>query len=72
MEPDVIYRGGPREGQEEWIGDEAPVVIGDGSEGGVYQRTDAMDGGRRVYVWQELTDAQANALLRRDLRANQR
>lgn len=55
----------------DWI-DRPAVTIGDGSDGGVYQRTDVSEEDLVVYRWQELTDAEANAVIRGDLRANQR
>jgi hypothetical protein len=48
------------------------VTIGDASEGGVYQRTDVSEEDLVVYRWQELSDAEMNAIIRGDLRANQR
>ena len=48
------------------------MTLGDGSDGGVYQRTEALEGDLVVYLWQELSDAEANAVIRGDLRANQR
>ncbi len=51
--------------------DRLPATIGDGSDGGVYQRTDADRDGRRVYRWQPLTQSEAEAIVRGDLRANQ-
>jgi hypothetical protein len=67
----VTYRDGPRHGTSEMLDGQLPVIVGDGSEGGVYQQTDTVDGGAVVYRWQPLTDAEANALVRGDLRANQ-
>jgi hypothetical protein len=55
----------------EWL-DRPAVTIGDGSDGGVYQRTDVSEGDLAVYRWQELSDAEANAVIRGDLRSNQR
>lgn len=66
-----MYRDGPRDGVTDWIDGRLPVTIGDGSEGGVYQQTDTVDAGFVVFRWQPLTDAEANALVRGDLRANQ-
>lgn len=68
--PDIVYQGGPRDGQTDTL-DRLAVTVGDGSEGGVYQRTDDADDDRVVYRWQALTDAEANAIIRGDLRANQ-
>jgi hypothetical protein len=48
------------------------VILGDGSDGGVYQRTEESEEGLTVYLWQELSDAEANAVIRGDLRSNQR
>lgn len=67
----ITYRGGPRDGTGEWIDGPLPVTVGDGSDGGVYQRTDAVERGSRVYRWRPLTDAEANAIVRGDLRASQ-
>lgn len=67
----ITYRGGPRDGVTEFMDGELPVVIGDGSEGGVYHQTDAVAGDSLLFVWQPLTDAEVDALVRGDLRANQ-
>ena len=48
------------------------MTLGDGSDGGVYQRTEVSEGDLVVYLWQELSDSEANAVIRGDLRANQR
>ena len=69
-DPRIVFDGGPRDGETDVVGDRV-VVIGTGAEGGVYQRTDEVVGGRTVYRWQELTDAEAAALLQGDIRANQ-
>ena len=69
--PNITYREGPLNGGTEWLDGRLPVTIGDGSEGGVYQQTDAFDEGSRVYRWQPLTEAEANAIVRGDIRANQ-
>ncbi len=69
-EPNITYRGGPRDGEPD-SRDRLPATIGDGAEGGLYQRADETDDGLVVYRWQELTEAQRNALVRGDLRANQ-
>jgi hypothetical protein len=69
--PNIRYHGGPRHGEVDWI-DRPAVTIGDASEGGIYQRTEASEGGLVVYRWQELSDAETNAIIRGDLRANQR
>ena len=66
----IVFEGGARDGQEDTI-DVEVVVIGRGDEGGVYQRTDEVRDGRTVYRWQMLTDAEAAALVRGELRANQ-
>lgn len=68
----ITFRGGPRDGVREPIDGELPVVIGDGSDGGVYHQTDAVSGDTLLFVWQPLTDAEVDALVRGDLRANQR
>lgn len=62
-ELDVLFEGGPRDGETDTI-DGSTVVIGDGGEGGVYQRTDEERDGLAVYRWQQLTDAEAAALVR--------
>lgn len=67
QELDLIFDGGPRDGQRDVIG-ERVVVIGTGAEGGVYQRTDEERNGRVVYRWQPMTDAEAAALI--DARAD--
>ena len=67
----IVFRGGPRDASTEAIDGPMPAVIGDGAEGGVYQRTDGEEDGQRIYAWQPLTDAATNALVRGDLRANQ-
>jgi hypothetical protein len=67
----IVYRDGPRHGTSEMLDGQLPVIVGDGSEGGVYQQTDTVDDGAVVYRWQPLTDAEANAIVRGDLRANQ-
>jgi hypothetical protein len=69
--PNIRFEGGPRHGDVEWL-DRPAVTIGDGSDGGVYQRTDVSEGDLLVYRWQELSDAEANAVIRGDLRSNQR
>ena len=66
----VVFDGGPKDGQTDAI-DRSAVVIGTGVEGGVYQRTDEVSEGRTVYRWQLLTEAEAAALTKGDLRANQ-
>ena len=69
--PNIRYDGGPRNGEVDLL-DRAAVTLGDGSDGGVYQRTDVSEGDRVVYRWQELSEAEANAVIRGDLRSNQR
>jgi hypothetical protein len=69
-ETPVIFEGGPRHGQIE-IFDRLAVTIGDGSDKGVYQRTNDVRDGMNVFRWQVLTDAEAEALVRGDIRANQ-
>ena len=70
QELDIVFDGGPRDGERDVIG-ERVVVIGTGAEGGVYQRTDEQRNGRVVYRWQMLAEAEAEALHDADLRANQ-
>ena len=67
----VTFEGGPRQGETDVFDFEPAVVIGDGSARGVYQRTDAVQDGMTVFRWQPLTDAEVEALLRGDIRANQ-
>ena len=69
-EPTVILDGGPRNGETDTSDVLAPV-IGSGNEGGVYQRTDEQREGLVVYRWQPLSEAEAEAIVRGDLRANQ-
>jgi serine/threonine-protein kinase RIO1 len=66
----VVLEGGPRNGETETSNVLAPV-IGTGKEGGVYQRTDEKRDGLVVYRWQPLSEAEAEAIVRGDLRANQ-
>lgn len=66
----MVFDGGPRHGQVDTV-DVEVAVIGTGAEGGVYQRTDDVRGGLRVYRWEPLSDQAVDALLRGDLRANQ-
>ena len=68
--PTICFDGGPRHGATDAV-DRSGVVIGRGDEGGVYQRTDEERDGLAVYRWQGLTDAEAAALVRGDLRAYQ-
>jgi hypothetical protein len=67
----VTFEAGPRHGQTDAFDFEPAVVIGDGSAKGVYQRTDEIRDGMIIFRWQPLTDAEAEALLRGDIRANQ-
>jgi hypothetical protein len=67
----VTFEGGPRQGETD-VFDFEPVVVGDGSARGVYQRTDDIHDGTVVFRWQPLTDAEVEALMRGDIRANQR
>jgi hypothetical protein len=66
----VVFDAGPRDGETDTSDVLAPV-IGSGNEGGVYQRTEEERGGLVVYRWQPLTEAEAGAIVRGDLRANQ-
>ena len=66
----VVFDGGPRHGETDTPGHPAPV-IGDGAEGGVYQRSDDARDGLTVYRWEPLADDAVDALVRGDLRANQ-
>ena len=68
--PTLVFDGGPRHDETDSVDPVAPV-IGDGSDGGVYERT----GDRRhdvvVYRWRSLRESEVDALVRGDLRANQ-
>ena len=66
----VVFDGGPRNGETDTSDLLAPV-IGSGKEGGVYQRTVEKRDGLVVYRWQPLSEAQVEAVVRGDLRANQ-
>ena len=68
--PTIVFEGGPRHGETD-AADYLPAVIGSGAERGVYERTGERRDDRSVYRWRSLTDTQADALLRGDLRANQ-
>jgi hypothetical protein len=70
--PHVIFEGGPRDGETEAFDSRLVSTIGDGSDKGVYQRTNEVREGQLVFRWRALTNAEAEALLRGDLRANQR
>ena len=69
-EPTVILDGGPRNGETDSSDVLAPV-IGSGTEGGVYQRTHEQREGLVVYRWQPLSETEAEAIVRGDLRANE-
>ena len=66
-----MYDGGPRHGEVDTL-DRAPAVIGSGEEGGIYQHTAELRDGLRVYLWQPLSEPEAEALIRGDLQANQK
>ncbi|HYI67211.1 MAG TPA: hypothetical protein VEW95_09825 [Candidatus Limnocylindrales bacterium] len=66
----VVFDGGPRAGETDTSDAMAPV-IGTGKDGGVYQRMDEERDGRVVYRWQRLSEAQVQAIVRGDIRANQ-
>jgi hypothetical protein len=68
--PTATFEGGPRDGQDDTLDAAAPIV-GTGEEGGVYQRTNEQRNGLVVYRWQQLTEAEVNAIVRGDLRASQ-
>jgi hypothetical protein len=68
----ITFEGGPRHGETDVLDFQPAVVIGDGSARGVYQRTDETRDGMMIFRWQPLSDAEAEALLRGDIRANQR
>jgi hypothetical protein len=59
---DALLRGGPSDGQAREVDDGLPAVIGNPSDGGVYERTGERDADRAVYRWRQLTDEQAAAL----------
>lgn len=67
----VLFEGGPRGGETDTFDDPA-AVVGTGDEAGVYQLTDEQRDGLLVYRWHPLTEAEAAALVRGDLRANER
>lgn len=66
----IVFDGGPRDGETD-TADHLAAVLGTAAEGGVYQLTDAERDGLRVYRWQPLDDASADAIVRGDIRANQ-
>lgn len=68
--PTIYFEGGPRHGDTD-AADYLPAVMGSGSERGVYERTGERRDRLSVYRWRSLTEAQADALVRGDLRANQ-
>jgi hypothetical protein len=68
--PTIYFEGGPRHGDTD-TADYLPAVIGSGAERGVYERTGERRDDLSVYRWRSLTEAQAQALVRGDLRANQ-
>ncbi len=68
--PTIVFDGGPRHG-ETGTPDHLAPVIGDGSDGGVYQRSDDLRDGLTVYRWQALANEAVDALVRGDIRANQ-
>ncbi|MCA1569695.1 MAG: hypothetical protein LC798_05105 [Chloroflexi bacterium] len=70
VEPTLVFEGGPRDGERDTL-DILAAVIGTGKEGGVYQRTGEDRDGLVMYRWQPLTEAEAAAVVRGDLRANQ-
>jgi hypothetical protein len=67
----ITFDDGPRAGDTEVLEFGPAVVIGDGSAKGVYQRTDEIRDGMIVFRWQPLSNAEVEALLRGDIRANQ-
>jgi hypothetical protein len=68
---EVTFEGGPRDGETDVLESRLASTIGDGSDGGVYQRTDDVRDGNTVFRWRPLTNVEAQALLRGDIRANQ-
>ena len=69
-DPTVAFDGGPRGGETDASDTLAPV-IGTGKDGGVYQRTGETRDGLVVYRWQPLSEAEVEAIVRGDIRANQ-
>ena len=67
--PTIYFKGGPRHGQTD-AADYVPAVMGSGDERGVYERTGERRDQLSVYRWRSLTEAQADALVRVDQRAN--
>ena len=68
--PTIYFVGGPRHGETD-AADYLPAVMGSGNERGMYERTGERREHLSVYRWRSLTEAQADALVRGDLRANQ-
>jgi hypothetical protein len=68
--PTLVFDGGPRNG-ERVTSDVLVAVIGSGKDGGVYQQTDEVRDSLRVYRWQPLSQAETEAIVRGDIRANQ-
>jgi hypothetical protein len=69
-DPTVVFDGGPRNGETDTSDLLAPV-IGTGKDGGIYQRSDEKRDGLVVYRWQPLSEAEVEAIVRGDIRANQ-
>jgi hypothetical protein len=59
---DALLRGGPADGEARQVDDVLPAVIGNPSDGGVYERTGEREADRAIYRWRQLTPAQAVAL----------
>jgi hypothetical protein len=55
-------RGGPSDGQNREVDDALPNIIGNPSEGGVYERTGEREDERPLYRWRDLSGEQAEAL----------
>ena len=70
MPENLRYEGGPRSGRSDFD-ERLPVTMGDGAEGGIYHRTDAVEEGLRVYRWRRLSEAERAAIVRGDLRSSQ-
>ncbi len=57
---EAVFRGGPSDRQRREVDDALPSIIGDASEGGVYERTGEREEDRPVYRWRVLSGGQAD------------
>jgi hypothetical protein len=64
----IVYVGGPRDGQNDLVEPRLPTSVGDFSEEGVYQWTNRWRGNLTIYRWQPITEAEADATLGDDSR----